>query len=97
VKNVTVVDSDVDPWDPAAVERAKLSRMRADRDILIIPGLPADRSEPQEDGSVIAKVGYDATCRAGDRKEGFAKAEPPADAYERMRAVLARIRPGFAP
>jgi 4-hydroxy-3-polyprenylbenzoate decarboxylase len=97
VKNVTVVDADVDPWDVAAVERAKLSRMRADRDILIVPGLPADRSEPQEDGSVIAKVGYDATCRAGDRKEGFAKAEPPAEAYERMRAVLKRIRPEFAP
>ena len=49
VKNVTVVDTDVDPWDLEAVELAKMTRMRAERDILIVSDLPADRSEPQEE------------------------------------------------
>lgn len=97
VKNVTIVDADIDPWDPAAVEWAKLSRMRARRDILIVDDLPADRSEPQEAGGMVAKVGYDATCKAGDRKEGFERATPPADATLRMRDVLARLRPEFLP
>jgi len=90
VKNITIVDGDVDPWDAEAVELAKSTRMRAERDILIVTDLPADRSEPQEDGGVVAKVGYDATCKPGDRKEGFDKALPPLDSYQRMREVIAR-------
>ena len=93
VKNVTIVDADVDPWDLEAVELAKMTRMRAERDILMVSDLPADRSEPQENGGVVTKVGYDATRKAGDRKEGYDKALPPPEAYERMRALLARIRP----
>ena len=54
--------------------------MRAERDILIVRDLPADRSEPQEDGGMVTKVGYDATCKAGDRKEGYDKALPPPEA-----------------
>lgn len=90
IKNITIVDGDVDPWDTEAVELAKATRMRAERDILIVTDLPADRSEPQEAGGMVAKVGYDATCHAGDRKEGFDKALPPPASYDRMRAVLAR-------
>jgi hypothetical protein len=76
-----------------AVELAKMTRMRAARDILIVTDLPADRSEPQEDGGVIAKVGYDATMKPGDRREGFDKALPPPDSYERMRKLLLRVKP----
>lgn len=97
VKNVTIVDADIDPWDPAAVEWARLSRMRARRDILVVDDLPADRSEPQEAGGMVAKVGYDATAKAGDRKEGFDRALPPPDSFARMRDLVARIRPEFLP
>ncbi|MCE6076891.1 UbiD family decarboxylase [Agrobacterium vitis] len=93
VKSVTIVDSDVDPWDINAVELAKSTRMRVDRDILIIPGMPADRSEPQEEAGMVAKIGYDATCKAGDRKEGYDKALPTEASYERMRRVIASSRP----
>ena len=93
LKNITIVDGDVDPWDLEAVELAKSTRMRAERDILIVTDLPADRSEPQEAGGVVAKVGYDATCRPDDRKEGFDKALPPEASYQRMRDVIARIQP----
>lgn len=93
IKNITIVDGDVDPWDTDAVELAKSTRMRAERDILIVTDLPADRSEPQEAGGMVAKVGYDATCRHGDRKEGFDKALPPEASYQRMRDLIARIQP----
>jgi 4-hydroxy-3-polyprenylbenzoate decarboxylase len=89
IKNVTVVDTDVDPWDEAAVELSKMTRFRAERDLLVVPGMPADRSEPQEHGGTVTKVGYDATCKEGDRKEGFEKAMPPPEALERMRSRLA--------
>lgn len=94
VKSVTVVDADVDPWDLEAVELAKSTRMRVERDILIVPGMTADRSEPQEDGFLVSKIGYDATCKPADRKEGYDKALPPAESYERMRAVIARSQEG---
>ena len=94
VKTVTVVDSDVDPWDLEAVELAKSTRMRAERDILIVQGMTADRSEPQEDSFLVTKIGYDATCKQGDRKEGYDKALPPAESYERMRAVIAGLGAG---
>ena len=93
IKNVTIVDEDIDPWDTEAVEYAKMTRMRAERDILIVEDLPADRSEPQEAGGVVSKIGYDATCKPTDRAEGFDKALPPESAYERMRALLSRIQP----
>ena len=92
IKNITIVDGDVDPWDTEAVELAKSTRMRAERDVLIVTDLPADRSEPQEAGGMVAKIGYDATIRQGDRKEGFDKALPPEASYERMRDVLARAK-----
>ena len=92
IKNITIVDGDVDPWDTEAVELAKLTRMRAERDVLIVTDLPADRSEPQEAGGMVAKIGYDATIRVGDRKEGFDKALPPEASYERMRGVVARAK-----
>ncbi len=97
IKNVTIIDADVDPWDLAAVELAKMTRMRAERDVLIISDLPADRSEAQEDGGVVAKIGYDATMKAGDRSQGYDKALPPEDAYARMRSLLSTIRPDLLP
>src|SRR5580704_3661597 len=77
VKRVTVVDADIDPWNPAAVEWARVNRMRLERDIMLIPGAGADRSEPLEDGGRITKVGFDATAKAGDRAEGVDRALPP--------------------
>ncbi len=97
IKNVTIVDEDVDPWDLSAVELAKMTRMRAERDVLIVERLPADRSEAQEDGGVVAKIGYDATMKAGDRRQGYDKALPPKDAYARMKDLLAEIRPDLLP
>jgi 4-hydroxy-3-polyprenylbenzoate decarboxylase len=82
VKRVTVVDSDIDPWDPVAVEWARTNRMRMERDLLLVPLAGTDRSEPVQDGGLVTKVGFDATARPGDRVEGVERALPPRSASE---------------
>jgi 2,5-furandicarboxylate decarboxylase 1 len=79
VKRVTVVDRDIDPWDPVAVDWARTNRMRMERDLLVVPLAGTDRSEPLEQGGLITKVGFDATAKAEDRgAEGIERALPPA-------------------
>jgi 4-hydroxy-3-polyprenylbenzoate decarboxylase len=77
VKRVTVVDEDIDPWDPVAVDWARTNRMRLERDLMLIPNAGADRSEPMEAGGLVTKAGFDATAKAGDRSEGNERALPP--------------------
>ena len=89
IKQVTVVDGDVDPWDPVAVERAVATRLRADRDLTVVPGVQADRSEPLEANGLVAKLGLDATIHDGDRPD-VTPARPPAAVIERVRAKLKR-------
>jgi 4-hydroxy-3-polyprenylbenzoate decarboxylase len=87
IKRVTVVDDDIDPWDTEQVAWAVATRMRADRDLLVVPGVRADRSEPLEQGGVIAKLGIDATRRGGDRPD-WRRAELPAHALRKARELL---------
>lgn len=84
VKRVTVVDDDIDPWDATRVEWAIATRMRADRDLVMVPGAKTDRSDPIENGGVIAKLGFDATRKADDRDD-WTFALPPA-------LVLAKVK-----
>jgi 4-hydroxy-3-polyprenylbenzoate decarboxylase len=58
--------------------------MRADRDLVVVPGAKTDRSDPIEEGGVIAKLGIDATRKAAYRDD-WTPAAPPA-------AVLAKVR-----
>lgn len=81
VKRVTVVDTDIDPWDPVAVDWARTNRMRLERDLLLVPQAGTDRSEPMELGGLVTKAGFDATARAGDRAEGIERALPPPDVH----------------
>jgi len=98
IKQVVVIDADIDAWDPLQVEWAIATCMKADRDILVVPGVRADRSEPLEREGVVAKLGIDATRRAGDRPD-WQPAAPPPGALAKARAVLAGkglvLPPGF--
>jgi 4-hydroxy-3-polyprenylbenzoate decarboxylase len=87
IKQVTVVDVDVDPWDPVRVEWALATRMRAERDLLVVPDVRADRAEPLERGGLVGKLGIDATRKAGDRAD-WTEALPPPDVMERVRRRL---------
>ncbi|MDP9255886.1 MAG: UbiD family decarboxylase [Actinomycetota bacterium] len=76
VKLVTVVDGDVEVWDDSAVAHAVATRVDFDRDLLVLPGMRADRAEPLERGGTIAKLAIDATRHPGDRDD-WTPAEPP--------------------
>jgi 4-hydroxy-3-polyprenylbenzoate decarboxylase len=88
VKQITIVDADVDPWDAIQVEHARVTRCRADRDVLVVPAMTADRSEPLEQVGTAAKIGFDATAKPDDRIEGFRAAAPPLATLERVRLVI---------
>jgi 2,5-furandicarboxylate decarboxylase 1 len=87
IKQTVVVDDDVDPWDPTQVEWAIATRMKPDRDLIVVPGVRADRSEPLESGGTVAKLAIDATRRDGDRSD-WTKAQPPEGAIKRARDLL---------
>ena len=58
--------------------------MKADEDLVIVPGVRADRSEPLERGGVIAKLGVDATLKDGGAATGRMRSTP--------RSVITRAR-----
>ena len=93
LKQVTVVDDDIDVWDAVAVEWARISRCRVERDVVIIPDARTDRSEPLENGGTVTKIGYDALRREGDRVEGFERAVPPDETMRAVAAALAASEP----
>lgn len=92
-KRVTVVDADIDPWDPGAVEWARCNRMRYERDLVMVEGVGADRSEPMEAAGLVTKVGFDATAKPGDRAEGNERALPEEAALAEARRWLTEALP----
>jgi 4-hydroxy-3-polyprenylbenzoate decarboxylase len=87
IKQVIMVDDDIDPWNPQEVEWACATRSKPDRDHVVITAVRADRSEPLEQGGTITKLGIDATRREGDRPD-FDIARPPTAALARARDIL---------
>jgi 2,5-furandicarboxylate decarboxylase 1 len=87
VKQVIIVDDDIDPWDAVQVEWANATRAKPDRDFVIIPAVRADRSEPLEQGGTVAKLGIDATRKKDDRPD-WDLARPPEPALARARNIL---------
>ncbi len=76
LKHVVVVDRDVDPFDPAAVEWAIATRFQADRDLLVLadqPGSSLDPSGQHVPGQKArtAKMGLDATIPWDAERAGF--------------------------
>jgi 2,5-furandicarboxylate decarboxylase 1 len=66
IKHVTMVDDDIDVFDPTDVEWAVATRVQADRDVLIVSNArskPLDPSLPPTPGRIptTAKMGIDAT------------------------------------
>jgi 2,5-furandicarboxylate decarboxylase 1 len=83
-KSVTVVNEDIDPRDPTQVEWAMATRMRADRDIIVIKDVMTDRSEPLEKSMTVAKMGIDATKPHDLPTELFDIADVPREVKERI-------------
>ena len=77
LKQVTVVDEDIDVRDPVDVEWALSTRMQPDQDIIIVPRLACSTLDPSAPKPrTTAGWGIDATMPLGDR-ERFEKVRVP--------------------
>jgi 2,5-furandicarboxylate decarboxylase 1 len=62
IKLVTVVDEDVDPYNPREVEWALATRFQADKDLVVISGAKGNELDPScPQLALTAKMGMDAT------------------------------------
>ena len=79
LKQVTVVDEDIDPNDADAVEYAMATRFQADRDLLVLKKVRGSSLDPSSDQKKLltAKMGIDATRPLQKRPEGFELARIP--------------------
>ncbi|MDT3697800.1 MAG: UbiD family decarboxylase [Thermincola sp.] len=88
IKQITVVDDDVNIYDMREVQWALATRFQADRDALLVTDLPGYVIDPSVGASgVTAKLGFDATKKGQDPK-AFEKISLPPDIVARVREVL---------
>src|SRR5919112_5232616 len=81
LKMATVVDDDISPTDPSAVEYAVATRCQADRDLIIISNVKGSSLDPSSDQEnfVTTKLGIDATATILKAKERFEIAKIPGE------------------
>ncbi|MCP4287324.1 MAG: UbiD family decarboxylase, partial [Gammaproteobacteria bacterium] len=84
LKLVIVVDDDIDPENWTEVEWSLAARFRGEEDLIVLPGVKADRCEPLERNLTVTKIGMIATTRPGD-DENFQRAQAPKDILEQVR------------
>ncbi len=79
LKMAVVVDEDIDPTDPVAVEYAISTRCQADKRVIIITNAKGSSLDPSsdQDNLVTAKVGIDATATLLKSRERFEIARIP--------------------
>ena len=79
LKQVTIVDEDIDPDNAVAVEYAMATRFQADKDLIIIKNVRGSSLDPSSDQKNLrtAKMGIDATRPREKRPEGFEQARIP--------------------
>ena len=79
LKTAIVVDDDIDPHDPVAVEYAIATRFQADKDLIIMPKLRGSSLDPSSDQKnlLTTKMGIDATKSFLKNREGFEIAKIP--------------------
>jgi 2,5-furandicarboxylate decarboxylase 1 len=61
VKQVVVVDMDVDIDNPNEIEWAVATRFQADRDLVVVSGAQGSKLDPSSQDGISAKMGIDAT------------------------------------
>lgn len=90
LKMATVVDHDIDPADPVAVEYAVTTRCQADKGFIIIPNAKGSSLDPSSDQAnlLTTKVGIDATATLLKPKERFEIAKIPGENKTRLSDYL---------
>lgn len=86
IKHVIVVDEDVDPLDPIAVERAVATRFRAPDDLVLVPGMKSNPVDPMSVDRTICKVCIDATLPVGSDSQSRVHPDVPEDVRRRVDA-----------
>jgi UbiD family decarboxylase len=90
LKLITVVEDDIDPENPREVEWSLAARFRGQEDMVVVPGVKADRCDPVHYDLTVCKIGMIATTRPGDgepfSRSEFAKA--PAEIIQRIRSRI---------
>ena len=73
LKQVTIVDEDIDPKSADSVEYAMATRFQADSDLTVIKNVRGSSLDPSSDQKNLrtAKMGIDATSSLSKRPEGF--------------------------
>ena len=89
VKQVIVVDADVDIHDPAEVEWAVATRFQADRDLVIIPESQGSKLDPSARDGVGAKMGLDATKPLAAGEMVFKRIRVPGEENVDVAALIA--------
>jgi len=79
LKQVTVVDEDINPNSAESVEYAMATRFQADKDLIILKNVRGSSLDPSSDQRKLqtAKMGIDATRSLSKRPEGFELAQIP--------------------
>jgi UbiD family decarboxylase len=79
LKQVTIVDEDIDPNNAESVEYAMATRFQADKDLVILTKVRGSSLDPSSDQKKLetAKMGIDATRPLSKRPEGFEMAQIP--------------------
>jgi UbiD family decarboxylase len=79
LKQVIVVDEDIEPTNAEAVEYAMATRFQADKDLIILTKVRGSSLDPSSDQKKLqtAKMGIDATKPLSKRPEGFELAKIP--------------------
>jgi UbiD family decarboxylase len=79
LKQVIVVDEDIEPTNAESVEYAMATRFQADKDLIILTKVRGSSLDPSSDQKKLqtAKMGIDATKPLSKRPEGFELAKIP--------------------
>jgi UbiD family decarboxylase len=79
LKQVTIVDEDIDPNNAESIEYAMATRFQADKDLIIIKNVRGSSLDPSSNQQKLrtTKMGIDATRSFSKRPEGFELAKIP--------------------
>jgi 2,5-furandicarboxylate decarboxylase 1 len=93
VKQVIVVDEDIDIYDPAEVEWAVATRFQADRDLVVASNCRASKLDPTSRNGIGSKLGLDATKPLDAEPTRFLRIQVPGKDEVDLAAVTADIAP----
>lgn len=88
VKQVVVVDRDVDISDSVEIEWAVATRFQADRDLVLVAGAQGSRLDPSAANGISAKLGFDATVPLSKEASAFKRIHVPGEESVDLAAVL---------